>query len=53
MFTLGLVNLEKQITFYSFENSHWPAIVLVFEQKVTLDFADASALHHQQLSVNQ
>lgn len=53
MFSPGLVNLEKQITFYSFGNNHEYAIVLVFEQKVTVYFAGASALHHQQLSVNQ
>ena len=34
MFRSGLVNLEKQIIFYSFKNNHDYAIVLVFEQKL-------------------
>ena len=53
MFRSGLVNLEKQITFCSFQNNRFYVIDLVFEQKVTVYFAGTSALHHQQLSVNQ
>lgn len=52
MFRSGLVNLEKQIIFYSFENNHDYAIVLVFEQNLTVYFAGTNALHHQQLLVN-
>lgn len=53
MFRSGLVNLEKQIIFYSFENNHDYTIVLVFEQNLTVYFAGTNALNHQQLSVNQ
>ena len=53
MFRSGLVNLEKQIIFYSFKNNHDYAIVLVFEQNLTVYFADTNTLYHQQLSVNQ
>ena len=44
MFRSGLVNLEKQIIFYSFKNNHDYAIVLVFEQNLTVYFAGANYL---------